>query len=430
MKKVTKFFLFCLFSSGVVAQPQQATLPDPLDLNYALNLAADETHPDILEARALQELAESEINQADSNLALQIDLELEAAIIEPSSSALNQDNDDHSAILRVTKPLYDFGQTNNKIQAAQTELQATKKTIKAVYDRRRLEIAKRFFAVILSDLQYAWDTEKTVIAYVHNDAVKDRHALGEVSDVELLESNSEHQILFQKRAVTESQQRITRAMLAEVLNMPGVLSSNLKMPHLEYHKKTLPEYSVLLDKMMHDNAQIKLHKAQVDAAHKRLQASRHQMRPKLSAELQVAEYSRDRTSNNDVRAALNLSIPLLEHAGVKADVSRYRSKWLKQRAMLLNTQSLLRQRLFELWQNIHSLKLKRQQLVHSMNYRELKLDRSRALYEMEVKTDLGDAMVGISEIRYKQAKADFDLALTWMELLIILDGDFKKDELH
>jgi outer membrane protein TolC len=423
MSKLSGFLLLYLLIAGALAESQPVTLPDPLDLGYALSLAKNKAHYDVLEGRALEELARSEVDRADSNLALQIDLELEAAIIKPSPQSPNQDNDDHRAILRVTKPLYDFGRTENKRQAAQTELVATKGVMKSIYDRRRLEIARHFFAVILADLQYAWDTEKTVIAYVHNDAVKDRHTLGEISDVELLEANHEHQLLFQKRAVTESQQRITRAMLAEVLNLPGELSSNLKTPHLEYHKKNLPEYSVLLDEMMRNNAQIKLQQAQVSAAQKRMQAARYQTRPSLSAELEVAEYSRDYLSNNDVRASLNLSIPLLEHTGVKADVSRHRSQWLKQRAMLLKTQSQLRQRLYEIWQSIHSLKLKRLQLVHSMDYRELKLDRSRALYELEVKTDLGDAMVGISEVRFKQAKADFELALIWMELQMLLNND-------
>ena len=429
MKKITGIFLCYLFVQSACAEALQSSLPDPLSLEYALSLAEDEQHADIINARSQQELALSEIDQAESNLALQIDLQLEAALLEPSLQLIDRDRDDHSAVLRITKPLYDFGQTDNKKMAAEAESQATKNTMKFVYDRRRIEIARRFFAVILSDLKYSWDTEATVTAYVHNDAVKDRHALGEVSDVELLKANHEHQILFQKRAVTESQQRITRSMLAEVLNMPGILSSNLKVPHLQYHKKVLPEYDVLLDRLMQKNTQISLQQIRVEAAHKRLQAARHQMRPRLSAEFEVGEYSRDTQSKDDWRASLNLSIPLLEDSGIKAETSRQRSSWLKQRSMLLNIQSKLRQRLYELSQNIQLLKSERKQLVHSMDYRELELDRSRALYEMEVKTDLGDAMRAISEMRYLQAKTDFKLALSWMELLMLLDEDVVKGDL-
>jgi outer membrane protein TolC len=422
MRKTTVIVLLYLFIQNALAQPQ-TVLPDPLSLDYALKHAEDKEHADIVAAYALQELALSVLNQAQSDQDLQIDIELELAYIEPSSLAINQDRADHRATLKITKPLYDFGRADNKQQASVAELQATRNAMRFIYDRRRIEIARRFFAVILADLKYTWDTETTVVAYVHNDRVKDRHALGEVSDVELFKANDAHQILFQRREVAEAQQRITRAMLAEVLNMPGVLASNLTIPQLEYHKKSLPEYSVLLAKMMRNNAQISLQKVRVEAAHKRLQAARYQLRPTLSAEIEMAEYSRNIRSREDWRAVLNLSFPLLEHAGIKAQVSRQRSNWLRQRATLLATQSQLRQRLYELWQNIQVFKSARQQWLHSMDYSEIKLDQSRVLYEMEIKTDLGNSMVAISKIRYQQAKTDFGLALAWMELLMLLDED-------
>jgi len=429
MKIIQAIILYCVLVQDGFSESTQPLLPDPLSLDYALSLATDKSHPDIITALSAKELARSEISQADSNLSLQIDFELEAAVIDPSSLAFNQNRDDHTAVLKVSKPLYDFGVTDNEQQAAAAEFKATKNTMDYVYNRRRLEIAGKFFAVILSDLKYSWETEAAATAFVSNDAVKDRYALGETSDVELLKSSHEQQAIFQQRAATESQQRITRAMLAEVLNVPGSLSSNLKMPHFKYYKKTLPEYNILLNRMMKKNSLIKLAEARTEAAHKRLQAARYQTRPKLSAQVKVSEYSRNSIANENWRAALNLSIPLLEHDGIKAEVSRQRSNWLKQRAMLLTTQSKLRQRLYQLWQNFQLLKSQRKQLKRSMDYRELNLDRSRALYEMEVKTDLGDAMVATSEVRYKQAVADFNLALTWMEILVLLNEDLTKKDL-
>ena len=105
MKLIKVVILFCLFMQATFAEPLQVQLPDPLDLDYALSLAKDESHPDIITARSMQELALSEVIRADSDLGLQIKLELEAAVIEPSPLALNQDRDDHIAVLRVTKSL-------------------------------------------------------------------------------------------------------------------------------------------------------------------------------------------------------------------------------------------------------------------------------------------------------------------------------------
>jgi len=61
------------------------------------------------------------------------------------------------------------------------------------------------------------------------------------------------------------------------------------------------------------------------------------------------------------------------------------------------------------------------------NYRDLNLDRSRALYEMEVSTDLGDSMVQITEAEYLSAQADYKMAEAWTRL-DILTGQLKLAE--
>jgi hypothetical protein len=58
-----------------------------------------------------------------------------------------------------------------------------------------------------------------------------------------------------------------------------------------------------------------------------------------------------------------------------------------------------------------------------LDYRDLYLDRSRALYEMEVKTDLGDSMVEVSEARLKFAKVKFNTALTWARLDALIGNE-------
>ena len=50
------------------------------------------------------------------------------------------------------------------------------------------------------------------------------------------------------------------------------------------------------------------------------------------------------------------------------------------------------------------------------NYRDLYLDRSRALYELEVRTDLGDAMSQISDVRLRRARIMFDWAMNEAKL--------------
>jgi hypothetical protein len=74
-------------------------------------------------------------------------------------------------------------------------------------------------------------------------------------------------------------------------------------------------------------------------------------------------------------------------------------------------------------QMLDTLKVEREEMKALLDYRDLYLDRSRALYEMEVKTDLGDSMVEVSEARLKFARAKFTTALTWARLDALLGNE-------
>jgi len=51
-----------------------------------------------------------------------------------------------------------------------------------------------------------------------------------------------------------------------------------------------------------------------------------------------------------------------------------------------------------------------------MNFAELSLDKNRALYELEVKADLGYSMVKFSEAERKVVQTSFEIALAWAQL--------------
>jgi outer membrane protein TolC len=416
-----RFFLFLLTCQCLITDVSaQQGLPDPLSLDQAMGFASDMNHASLMSAQAIIEQAESELSAARSPSSLQAELILEAAYIEPSSFSLDQDHDDNTARLRVHRQLYDFGQSDLKISSASEQLASSKQHLDYLKGLRQIDIARHFFQVILADLKYAWDNEAMAVAYVNYDRAQDNHALNRISDVALLAAENAYQDIRYQRYISEAGQRSSRALLAEVLNKPGNLPANLQIPRLQYHQREVPDYESLLAQAMQNNGQLQRLDSRVESTHKMMQAARQQLRPKLNAAVEVSEYSRIASSNDDWRASLNLTIPLLETEAMKSDVARYRSQWLEQRAMLQEEQARVRQRVLKLWQNINLLKTRREQMQVKQDFRELSLDRSRALYEMEFTTDLGDAMVAISEVRFKQAETDFQLALAWMELNLLL----------
>ena len=425
-----RLFLFCSLLSLSVMADTSSRLPDPLNLQQAMDMANDQQHYQLLEARAEMANAVSQLAQAESVMDFSAQLELEAAYIEPSPIAIDQSRNDGQAALRLVKPLYDFAGSDEKVLAANIEHSALQDFMQYVIAQRKLDIARQFFEVILADLKYAWDNEAMAMAFVRFDADKDRYALAQISDVQMLEAENQYLDILHQRSLSEMNQRHTRAVLAELLNRPTQLPSNLKMPDTAHIKASSPEYPRVLEKVMQFNPLIKLTESQLEAAEQRVIAESQQLRPRLNAELEVYEYARLQGSSDEWRAQLNLTIPLYENASIKSNVARARADKLRKQAELLSIKSEIRKQALQLWQTVELLSRRREQLKTSQEFRELNLDRSRALYEMEVATDLGSSMVAISEIQYKQAKNDFELALAWMQLRVLAgETDINKTSL-
>ena len=395
---------------------EESALPEPLTLDYALSLAAESSHPRLQIIDAEQAVSEAQKQSAESAYGLNAEMELRALWSKPSPLALNQQTDDHRALLRIQKRLYDFGRTRQQVEAEETELEALKINRQTEIERRKIDIARRYFDVILSDLKFAWQDEAMATAYVTYDRIRDQHELALRSDVELLRAEADYQKVRMSRYQAEIQQRRTRALLAEELNRPDQLSSKLLRPVLNVRKNKIAEYDELIKRMQGSNPQIKLAQQRLQAASRRLQAARIEGRPELTAEVDIADYSRETAGNNNWRAGLYLTVPLFDNPQIQAQVAKKRADWLRQKAELADIKLQMRQQLLELWQDVQFLQVSYEQLMAEMDAREIALDKSRALYEMEVKTDLGNSMVNVSEMQFKQAQLEFNLTIAWMKL--------------
>ena len=80
----------------------------------------------------------------------------------------------------------------------------------------------------------------------------------------------------------------------------------------------------------------------------------------------------------------------------------------------MQQETSLRRQVAELWQHLQQLQITQRELEVAASRSELELDRARGEYELEIKTDLGDAMVNTSQVRYERAKNEFEQALAWI----------------
>ena len=92
------------------------------------------------------------------------------------------------------------------------------------------------------------------------------------------------------------------------------------------------------------------------------------------------------------------------------------SRLHEQEARMARAELDLRQTVLDLVQEAETRKVERAAAQVKIGYRDLYLDRSRALYELEVRTDLGDAMTQMTTAQWEAAQAEFRLALTWAKI--------------
>ncbi len=407
--------LLCLVSS---ADAREA-LPEPLTLDYALSLA-DQDHPQLERYRARQDDAAALSTEVEAQNSPRLDLVARMEAIEPSHKSLDDSHNDSSLKLRLQKRLYDFGRTEAALKAADSKRSGSEWDLIDARQKKRIEIMQNYFDVLLSDLLYLRDNEYMTMAFLHWDKAKERQSLGQVSDIDILELESRFQHLFRVRSETENLQRASRARLAISINRPGELSSEFEVPALPGLQRNTQELEVLTAEAMSANPYLKALRARVDTAQHEIKLAQAGDSPVLRGELEAAAYAKATGSRDPLVAALVLEVPLSTGGAVDARVARKRSVLRERQADLAEAERKVQQRVLELWMELRSLKLQQREMESLGTYRELYLDRSRALYELEVKSDLGDAEGRISDFRYQEAKTKYDMAMAWARLDALL----------
>ena len=409
-----------LFSLLALSLALTATAADaPLSLDEVLR-HADQPHPDLGVAQAQSELARAEQMLADSQDDFRLTLE---AGLRSGRNTLNGDHfePDHFARLNARKLLWDGGRTGLASEAALLERGGRDGQLLDALAQRRLALATRFFDVLMTDLQYAADTEFSAVAYVSWDNARDRHLLGEISSVQLAEFEARYQEARLKRNDTLRRAREKRALLAAAMNRPGELPSELLDPEIRGNDRPLPEFKELLAMLEANNPRLLAQRQLLAASQKRLEAQRAEYRPSLEFEAETAAYSREASTRDNLRAGLNLVWPLWQGQRVDARVAREQAQFQLLQSQYERLVLDLRQTLYETREEIaHLRESERPAARVNSTMRDLSLERARAEYELELKTNLGTSMAETQMARMRRKAVEYRLALAWERLAALL----------
>lgn len=410
--------LYSLSLSGCFsAEAKLKPIPEPLTLAEALKFS-EEAHPSLSMANLNVQSALNFKQEVESKNDTQAYLEGRLRYIEPSGLSDNQSNDDHRAGIIVSKTLYDFGRNNVSIRSADLTIKSQELNRKRVMLERRFDIMKKFFDVIIADMTFYRYNEEMATAFIGLDRTKDRLELGQASDIDVMKQDVEYNRVRYLRIKSQNEQRATRAKLAVAMGRPGELAATISKPVLNKIKSKLPEVEVLQQRALKNNQQLKVLYNQLLTARSNVELVRKADNPTVSLEAGSYAYSRDTKSHDELQVGLVLRVPIF--GGRKSDVAvaKALNKVHLIEAEIALVKTKVSSSILSQWLEYDSLKGKLLQMKALTDYREIYLDRSRALYEMEVKTDLGDAMVQVSDAQreYLQTQYQMMLAISKLEL--------------
>jgi len=271
--------------------------------------------------------------------------------------------------------------------------------------------------VLLADMQHAAANEYMAVAYTRWDDAKSRFELGQLSPSELSQLEAQYQDFRERRNQAEQQVRASRQKLADALNRPGQFLRDLETPGLPQNDRPVPDYETLLPLATAENPGMRALLAQIEGSTSRAEAVRREQGPTLDAELIGAGYSRDAITRDRASAGLVVNWPFYQGERVDARIAREDALRDKLRAQLGQTRMDVAEQLLDTLNEIEWLRTAaRSAALTQATYRDLALERTRAEYEMELKTNLGFAMADTQAAGIRKTQVEYRLALALARL--------------
>ncbi|MDG6777720.1 TolC family protein [Thiomicrorhabdus sp. zzn3] len=444
MKNLVRSMRLVLISAGCIcclatsaqaqaqAEPSQAeaiqnpSLPNPLTLEYVLSLPLAE-HPALMLQQARQAKLQSQLTQQQAQDRPQLDLVGRLAWREYAE----KDEDFHLAAVHANQKLYDFGRNQHLIESVQAKQAAQAELFREAEQQLKLKLMQSYFNALLSDFQYRIDNEAMAVAYISFDKAKDRLELKRISDVDYLEMENEYQKILVKRSRSEFNQLQTRLNLANLMGMPKARPDELSFPNLDrYAKRDVKalQLEVLQQQVLESNPQI----LAMQQKHKALESELQSYQASKMPEFDVDAWAGKLSSYPEIREGswligLNMKVPLYDGGSRSSKISETKAQMQVLQSNMRLLEQQLRDQVADLYFQLKLLPTERQQHQIFGDYADLYLDYSRALYENETATDLGDSMVRLSQANYNHVAWQFKQALLWAELDFLMGKEVFPD---
>jgi outer membrane protein TolC len=407
MKKISFILLF--LSLGVIAKP--------LNLNDAINTALenDSDYKQILLQVKTQENNLKNLNSY--NLDLTMNLE--------TKDRFNDRIDNSKASLNFSKSL--FNQDDKILNTNyQNEIDLLKTQLKTLQLKKKLEVLRAFFNIIIADMNYDYLMEDLAVFAVMENRIKDYIELEYYSEVELLERTSKTQEALVKMRSAENDKLISRAQLGMIMGLDAneEIAEIIEPQFTNYLSPKLDIFKTWQDKILTGNTELQILSTQINNLKQNLGSEQTNYGIDVSLYSKIFHHQFESDKNGNYLAGLQLSIPLGAENRNTLDNLNIE---IKSRELTFNQQkNQILTKALELWLKAKNLVQQQKSLQVMLDYKDLYLERARANYELELKSDIGHSMTEYTKTEKLIKQNEFDIITTMQELHLLAGEDYVK----
>ncbi len=414
MKKTISLLMLALSATWIQA------LPNPLKLDQAIKISAKKN---LFQQQQQLNIDHTQLQLNDLNnlYGTEATLDLELASRSNYSAASNNSH----AFVYLKKTLFDQQIEINK-SAQLSNIANAISTLEQIQHDKTLDIMRGFFDVVLADMTYETALEKLAMAAIREGRVKDDYDVKDASEVELLEKQTHTQVSQIERIKAESAQIKTRAKLAQLLDIDYANRPDdvVKPDYRQLFKKEIFEFEHY-QQALNNNLKLKQLQQSLTAIKAQISQEKDNLGIVLSSNARLGDQAYQREKNGHWRVGLNLSMPFGTDTKQTNKISKLQLNARQKQLEIEQYQQTIEATALDYYLALKSLRQIHKALLIELDYRDLYLEKARANYEMEIKSDIGHAMVNVTDSERKLAENEFNYVITLKQLHHLIGENYE-----
>jgi outer membrane protein TolC len=335
---------------------------------------------------------------------------------------------DSNAYIELKSNLYNNNYIQTQEKHASKEIQES--ILNNYIQNAKINLMQKYFDVLLSDLYYQYKIESIVPIFSKKSKLDDALALGNASEIEVFKAHSE--LLVAQNSMLSAKQNTwdTRELLANAIDYKVNDVHDLEnLDFKSYWKKKNFDTEKLRKKMYKNNPDVKILTQKQKQLNDKIKSLQKNYNLNITASSIIGSEPRMTKENDDIRweAKIDVVIPLYDLNSkdntIKELISN-KNKLIYQKELLKRN---LNKKLLNIISKLNSNIRLKEALWIKYDYADLNSEKSRALYEINRKSDLGHSLVLVTHVQYEYKKNEYDFVINNEKLNLLL-GD--KNEIY